>query len=591
MIGSARAKRATNIAIADEATTYVVTTNGGTAYAVTTNRNGERGKAVTMKRALLLLWIIVAFFVALTATPVMQAQTGGFRGQITDLLSKQPIAGAVVNCAGAQAETDAEGRYTLPLAPGTYEVRAVADGYIGMSSSRRVVRGGGVTTLDWKMVVAAPSAEQWAALDAIFRQQVGPELTSQGLAEMQDTGFRLSGVTHLPASIRVLTTDGIVIVMSLDEYVKGVLAREMPPYWPREALKAQAVAARAYAASARRHADAGADVCTTSHCQVWSPLHYETTDQAVDSTHNVAVTYAGNIISAFFFGHCDGQTRNSEAVWETVVPYCRSVSCPCGFTSMLGHGVGMCQEGARVLALAGKGYTDILMYYYRNAQVASVPSPTLQEPSVAPTAGDTATRFDYTVIYSSRDQPVAAHVYIDGHAYAMTSAESSSSGDTVYRYSTYLAAGEHDYAFHFEDGYSLPVTLPVSGTLPGPTVHEAQSPTATPLPTLPGTQAEQWVQSTAADFALGMHLGTTITQVSDGEVALTPDRSFGVYTSTVRSGPLEFVAIGTVYQATVPTGTAITVALRSSSDGSTWSDWVAVPPMDAQREEPRLSLR
>jgi hypothetical protein len=542
-----------------------------------------------MKRGLQLLLTIMGFVLALSVTPAVRAQTGGFRGQVTDLLSRQPIAGAIVSSAGAQAVTDADGRYVLQLEPGTYEVHAAADGYLGMSSSRRVVRDGGVTALDLKMVVSAPSAEQWAALDAIFRQQVGPELTSQGLAEMQDTGFRLSGVTRLPESIRVLTTDGIVIVMPLDEYVKGVLPREMPPHWPREALKAQAVAARSYAASARRHAEAGADVCTTSHCQVWSPIHYETTDQAVDSTHNVAVTYAGNIISAFFFGHCDGQTRNSEAVWEAVVPYCRSVACPCGFTSMLGHGVGMCQEGARVLALAGKGYTDILMYYYRSTQVASVPPPNLRDPAVAPAAGDTAAEFQYTVVYTSRDQPVVAHVYIDGHSYAMTPAETSSSGGTVYRYSTHLPAGEHNYAFHFEDGYNLPVNLPVSGTLAGPTVRLAQSPVATPLPTLSGTQAEQWVQSTVADFALGTHSGTTTTQVSDGEVALIPDRAFGVYTSTIKSGLREFVAVGTVYQATVPTGTAITMALRSSSDGSTWSDWVPVPPMDAQREEPRLT--
>jgi hypothetical protein len=551
--------------------------------------DGERGKAVAMKRGLPLALAIVGLFVVLTATPTVCAQTGGFRGQVTDLLSKLPIAGATVSSAGAQAVTDADGRYALPLDPGTYEVHVAADGYIGMSSTRDVVYGGGVTTLDMAMVVAAPSAEQWTALDAIFREQVGPDLTSQGLAEMEETGFRLSGVTHLPDSIRVLTTDGIVIVMPLDEYVKGVLPCEMPPYWPREALKAQAVAARSYAASARRHTDVGADVCTTSHCQVWSPVHYDTTDQAVDSTHNVAVTYAGNIISAFFFAHCDGHTRDSEAVWGVVVPYCRSVPCPCGFGSMLGHGVGMCQEGARVLALEGKGYTDILMYFYQNVQVVSVPPPTLQEAALAPTEGDTATKFEYSVVYTSRDQPVLAHIYIDGHAYAMSAGESSSSGGTVYRYSTCLAAGQHNYAFHFEDGYNLPVTLPVSGTLVGPTVHEAQSPVPTPLPTLSGTQAEQWVQSTVADFALGTNLGTTITQVSGGEVALATDRSSGVYTSTIYSAPLEFVAIGTVYQATVPTGTAITMALRSSSDGNTWSDWETVPPMDAQREEPRLN--
>ncbi len=540
-----------------------------------------------MKRGFLLLLTIIGL--AMAVAPVTHAQTEGLRGQVTDLLSKQPIAGAIVSSAGVQATTDASGRYVLPAGPGTHDVHVAASGYIGMSSSRHEVRSGSVTTVDLQMVVSAPTAQQWAALDAIFRQQVAPDLTAQGLDEMQDTGFVTSGVTRLPADVRVVMPDGIVVVMSLDEYIKGVLPREMPPHWPREALRAQAVAARSYAASARRHAEANADVCTTTHCQVWGRVHYDTTDEAVDSTHNVAVTYAGNIISAFFFGHCDGQTRNSEAVWEAVVPYCRSVACPCGFTSMLGHGVGMCQEGARVLALAGKGYTDILMHYYRNAQVASVPPPTLQEAGVAPATGDTATLFEYTVIYTGDDRPVVAHVDIDGHAHAMTAAGSAPSGGTIYRYSTRLAAGKHDYAFHFEDGYNLPVTVPASGTLPGPTVSAAQSPVATPLPTLFGTQAEQWVQSTTADFDLGMHRGTAITRVSDGEVALAPDSLFGVYTSTVKSEVLEFVAIGTVYQETLPAGTAITVALRSSSDGSTWSDWLEVPPMDAQRDEPRLA--
>ena len=509
---------------------------------------------------------------------------------MTDLLSKQPIGGAIVSSAGAQAITDADGRYVLHLGPGTYEVHAAASGYIGMSSSRRVVRGGGVTALDLQMVVSAPSAQQWAALDAIFRQQVGPDLTSQGLAEMQDAGFRLSGVTHLPDGSAWLTPDGIVVVMTLDEYIKGVLPREMPPYWPREALKAQAVAARSYAASARRHAEAGADVCTTTHCQVWSRVHYETTD-ASGRQHAQCGRY-------LLWQH--HQRLLLRPLRRADAQFRGSLGSRCALLSQRGLPLRVHQHaGARRGHVPGRSarpgsdrqrlhrHPDVLLS--QHVQVASVPPPTLQDPALAPAAGDTATQFEYTVVYTSRDQPVVAHVYIDGHAYAMTSAGTSSSGGTVYRYSTYLATGEHSYAFHFEDGYSLPVTLPVSGTLSGPTVNAAQAPVPTPLPTLSGTQVEQWVQSTVADFALGTHAGTTTTQVSDGELALVPDRASGVYTSTIKSGMLQFVAIGTVYQGAAPAGTAITVALRSSSDGSTWSDWVDVPPMDAQREEPRLT--
>jgi hypothetical protein len=89
----------------------------------------------------------------------------------------------------------------------------------------------------------------------------------------------------------------------------------------------------------------------------------------VDSTHKVAALYQGQVIEAFYFGHCDGHTRNSEDVGWGYVPYCRGVGCPCGFTTMWGHGVGMCQEGARVLALNGWDYKDILKHYYTGVEV------------------------------------------------------------------------------------------------------------------------------------------------------------------------------------------------------------------------------
>ena len=34
-----------------------------------------------------------------------------------------------------------------------------------------------------------------------------------------------------------------------------------------------------------------------------------------------------------------------------------------------GHGVGLCQVGAAVMSFQGKTYDDILLFYYRNAQI------------------------------------------------------------------------------------------------------------------------------------------------------------------------------------------------------------------------------
>ena len=65
--------------------------------------------------------------------------------------------------------------------------------------------------------------------------------------------------------------------MDLDEYIKGVVAAEMPADFAIEALKAQAVAARTFAYGrmtgaykSKQDSHEGADICTNSaHCQAW----------------------------------------------------------------------------------------------------------------------------------------------------------------------------------------------------------------------------------------------------------------------------------------------------------------------------------
>ncbi|MBN1288172.1 MAG: SpoIID/LytB domain-containing protein [Actinobacteria bacterium] len=177
--------------------------------------------------------------------------------------------------------------------------------------------------------------------------------------------------TAVQDTIRVLMPDGSVQTMDMDEYLKGVVPSEIGASWPYDALCAQAVAARSYAATSYRHPEQDANVCTTTHCQAWSQARDERADIAVESTHNIVALYNGEIISTYYFGHCDGHTRSSESVWGGYLPYCRSVSCPCGYHEMFGHGVGMCQQGVKVLAAAGWDYKDILSHYYSGVDVRS----------------------------------------------------------------------------------------------------------------------------------------------------------------------------------------------------------------------------
>ncbi|UCH35398.1 MAG: SpoIID/LytB domain-containing protein [Armatimonadota bacterium] len=182
------------------------------------------------------------------------------------------------------------------------------------------------------------------------------------------SGYELS-ITGLPATIRVLMPGGTVQEMSLEEYTKGVLPSELYASWPTEALKAGAVAMRCYAATSWRHDDVGANVCTTTHCQVWSPARDPRTDAAVDATSGVAATHDGCVIAGYHFSHCDGTTRNSEDVWGEYLAYCRGVPCGCGYDFMGGHGVGMCQWGAWAMGAAGYDYTEILQHYYTGVAI------------------------------------------------------------------------------------------------------------------------------------------------------------------------------------------------------------------------------
>ena len=192
--------------------------------------------------------------------------------------------------------------------------------------------------------------------------------------------YGLSEITgSVPSTVKVLMNDDSVVTMDLDEYLKGVVTAEMYPNWPIEALKAQAVASRSFAIANTHHDHINEDVCTDYNCcQAWMAGPYdENVEKAVTETHNEVLTYNGQIAKeALFFAHCNGNTRNSEDYcpggncWN-YVSYLRSVACDCGCSTYDGHGVGMCQYGAKARAEQGHSYVDILKHYYTGIDVAS----------------------------------------------------------------------------------------------------------------------------------------------------------------------------------------------------------------------------
>lgn len=120
----------------------------------------------------------------------------------------------------------------------------------------------------------------------------------------------------------------VVNVVSMEDYIKGVIPYEMANNWPLEALKVQAVCARSYAYNnikSARHKSSGFDVCTTDHCQVYhgvganSATYQATavTDRAVEETAGEYAWYNGTPIEAFYSSSHGGASESANYIWGT----------------------------------------------------------------------------------------------------------------------------------------------------------------------------------------------------------------------------------------------------------------------------------
>ncbi|WP_460818968.1 SpoIID/LytB domain-containing protein [Nocardioides korecus] len=120
-----------------------------------------------------------------------------------------------------------------------------------------------------------------------------------GDAEFHRNGpvtLQVAGTTRVYRGALRLSAGRTVDVVGIDNYVRGVVPREMPPSWMPAALQAQAVAARTYAAFDRAaHPNRSWQTCDTTSCQVYGGVAAEDSrsDAAVSATAAQVVTYAG----------------------------------------------------------------------------------------------------------------------------------------------------------------------------------------------------------------------------------------------------------------------------------------------------------
>jgi len=222
-----------------------------------------------------------------------------------------------------------------------------------------------------------------------------------------------------------------VVTMDRETAVASIVAAESTPDTPLEALKAQAVAARSYlVASHGRHRDF--DFCDTTHCQFLRepPAPSSAAANAVAGTRDLVLAFNSQPFPAMYTRSCSGRTRTPAELklpsaaypyYSAECKYCRehpvrwisrlsaaeaaslrssderarlSVVRRLGWAAVpsndfvlekdrdqivlkgvgQGHGIGLCQAGAKAMAQEGADFREILSHYYPNSTIVNAPA-------------------------------------------------------------------------------------------------------------------------------------------------------------------------------------------------------------------------
>jgi len=220
-----------------------------------------------------------------------------------------------------------------------------------------------------------------------------------------------------------------VVTMDRETAVASIVAAESTAETPIEALKAQAVATRSYLAAGRgRHREF--DFCDTTHCQFVRepPAPGTAVARAVEATRDMVLAYESEPFAAMYTRSCAGRTRtpvelglpaSTYPYYSVECKYCRAH--PVRWSSRIsaedaatlgssneparlraarhlgwstipsndfivkkengqilvegigqGHGIGLCQSGAKAMAADGADFRQILSHYYPNATIVRI---------------------------------------------------------------------------------------------------------------------------------------------------------------------------------------------------------------------------
>ena len=165
--------------------------------------------------------------------------------------------------------------------------------------------------------------------------RIWPSVTDaqgDGAAQNGDAVIGLNGGKYRGTLEFIRGSDGALSVVNrlkMNEYLYGVVPKEIQASSSQEALKAQAITARTYALNTmNKHGSGGFGLCSTAHCQVYGGYDAEDSrsTRAVDETGDKIVTYKGSPAQVYYFSSSGGHTANVKYVWSgSEYPYLSGV--------------------------------------------------------------------------------------------------------------------------------------------------------------------------------------------------------------------------------------------------------------------------
>ncbi len=158
-------------------------------------------------------------------------------------------------------------------------------------------------------------------------QQSGKSYPAPGrwleMSSPDELGLRWDGVVYRGKLLIFLNDRGrlnVINELPLEEYLRGVVPREMGPYVfdQLEALKAQTVAARTYTVrNLGEFSEEGYDICSTPRCQVYGgkSVEHPLSDRAIRETEGMVAFYRGEPIDALYSATSGGHTEDVGTVF------------------------------------------------------------------------------------------------------------------------------------------------------------------------------------------------------------------------------------------------------------------------------------